>query len=30
MAIAVAILEAPGVLAWGNGLMSLLKYIGLF
>ena len=30
MAIAAAILEAPGVLAWGNGLMSLLKYIGLF
>ena len=30
MAIAVAILEMPGVLVWGNGLMAMVKYIGLF
>jgi hypothetical protein len=29
LAIAVAILEMPGVLVWGNGLMAMLKYIGL-
>jgi hypothetical protein len=30
LALAVAILEMPGVLVWGNGLMAMLKYIGLF
>jgi len=30
LALAVAILEMPGVLVWGNGLMAMLRYIGLF
>ena len=29
LAIAIAIVELPGVLVWGNGVMSLLRYIGL-
>jgi hypothetical protein len=30
LAIAIAIVEEPGVFVWGNGLMSILKYAGLF
>jgi hypothetical protein len=30
LAIAIAIVEEPGVLVWGNGLMAILRYTGLF
>jgi hypothetical protein len=30
LAIAIAIVDVPGVMVWGNGLMALLKYIGVW